>query len=71
MVFKKYYPKGKIKSKINYFVATRKPKSDRIEWNKFTKQKVEFYDVNADHFSMFENKEHIKELSEKINQVIK
>ena len=57
-----YQPKGKINAEINYFIAGKEAKNNRMSWNKQS-NKVTFCTVDADHFSMIEDDEDVKQLA--------
>lgn len=62
-----YSPKDKINAKINYFVALGEQREGLKSWNKFSYNLAEFYNIESDHFSMFEMEEDIKKLAKEIN----
>jgi len=66
-----YYPKGKINCKINYFIAENEEQHEVSRWARHSKNGADYYRVDgADHFSMFEDEEHMKQLACFVDQAI-
>jgi len=70
-IYEVYIPKDKINTKINYFVAAKQKQHQREIWNDYSSKKVDFYNVEADHFSMFEDENDVKKLAESLSSVLK
>ena len=65
-----YNPKVKINAKISYFSALREERNNKILWNKYSYQKVDFHSVDADHFSMFGDDEDVKKLAHALTKAL-
>ena len=66
-----YYPKGKINCKINYFIAGNEEQHEVSRWAGHSKNGAEYYCVDgADHFSMFEDEEHMKILASFVDEAV-
>ena len=64
------YHTDRINTKIDYFIATQE-RGDNLElWKNYSVHGVNYYDVDADHFSMFQEDDHVQELSEKLSKVL-
>ena len=64
------YHNDKIKSKINYFIATKEKASNLELWSDYSVQKVDYFNMNADHFSMFQTDEGAFELASTLNNML-
>ena len=64
------YHNDKIKSKINYFIATKEKASNLELWSEYSVQKVDYHNMNADHFSMFQTDEGAEELAYTLNKLL-
>ena len=64
------YHNDQIKSKINYFIATKEKASNLELWSDYSVQKVDYYNINADHFSMFQTDEGAQELADTLNKLL-
>ncbi len=60
----------KIKAKISYFIATREEGTNRGIWSEHSLNEVDFYKIDADHFSMFEIEEDAKKLADTLNRIL-
>jgi thioesterase domain-containing protein len=65
----KYQPSNKIKTQVHYVKANRSVIDDENTWNLHTENKVKFYRMEGDHFSIFE-KPNIDELVEIFNGIM-
>ena len=79
-----YSPHETLNAKISYFIASRDPKGmlngfsanrDRKHsirsWSEYSSKKTDFYDVDADHFSMIENEKDVKKLAASLTSAIR
>ena len=64
------YHTDRIQSKMNYFIATKEKASNLELWSDYSMQPVDYHDMNADHFSMFQTDEGAKELADTLNMLL-
>ena len=62
-----YRPDKKIKTEIHYFKANQSPE---MKWKRYSKGKVNTNIISGDHYSIME-KPNVKELAEKINNLLR
>ena len=65
-----YKPKEPIKSKISYFIATKEQWEGIRSWNKQSMEEVDFYNIDAEHYSMFEDDEDVRKLANTLTRVL-
>ncbi|MCL2425093.1 MAG: amino acid adenylation domain-containing protein, partial [Oscillospiraceae bacterium] len=58
-----YRSKEKLKGKITYYIAAREEERTSALWKELSRKGVDYYSIDADHFSMFEDDEDVKKLA--------
>ena len=69
-VLRRYNLTGKINAPIKYFVATREKSKGNMLWKKRSSKRVDYYHIDADHFSMFEDDANVKKLAFTLTSVL-
>ena len=65
-----YDLQGEVSSKISYFIAAKEGEAKRIKaWEKG--RNIDFYSIDASHFSMFEDDEDVKKLALVLTEVLR
>ena len=70
-IYVSYNPKRRVNSQLSYFIASKEAKPGRVLWNKQSYKPVNFYRIDADHFSMIEDDKDVKKTALILTNVLK
>jgi len=64
-----YIPQEKINTPIHYFKAAQSKPINHIKWQKYARQQVKFYEINGNHYSIFQLPE-VMDFAKKFNAIL-